>query len=82
MSNEDIISKYQSGFRSLHSTVTALLEATDNWVFNIDRGNVNALSFYLKMAFDTVDHDILLSKMNLYGIQGIALDKSYTTMSR
>ena len=40
LSNEDIISTYQSAFRSLHSTVTALLEATDNWVFNIDRGDV------------------------------------------
>ena len=35
----------------------------------------------LKEAFDTVKHDILLSKMNLFGIQGIALDwfRSYLT---
>ena len=69
-------------FRSLQSTVTALLEATDNWAFNIDRGNVNAVFFLdLKKAFDTVDHDILSSKMNLYRIQGIALDwfRSYLT---
>ena len=82
LSNEDIISTHQSGFRSLQSTVTALLEATDNWAFNIDRGDVNAVVFLdLKKAFDTVDHDILLSKMNLYEIQGIALDwfRSYLT---
>ena len=69
-------------FRSLQSTVTALLEATDNWAFNIDRGNVNAVFFLdLKKAFDAVDHDILSSKMNLYRIQGIALDwfRSYLT---
>ena len=35
-----LISTHQSGFRSLHSTVTALFEATDIWAFNIDRGNV------------------------------------------
>ena len=83
MTNDDIISKQQSAFCSLHSTVTALLEATNNWAFNFDRGNVNAVVFLdLKQAFDSIDHDILLSKMNLHGIQGIALVcfKSYLTI--
>ena len=82
LSSEEIISKQQSGFRSLHSTVTALLEATDSWAFNIDRGYVNAVVFLdLKKAFDTVDHEILLTKMNRCGIQGKTLDwfKSYLT---
>ena len=55
LSEHNIISKSQSGFRSIHSTVTALLEATDSWAFDIDRGNVNAVVFLdLKKAFDTV----------------------------
>ena len=76
LANEENITKRQSGFRSLHSTVTALLEATDSWTFNIDRGDANAVVFLdLKKAFDTV----LLAKLSLYGIQESAYDwfKSY-----
>ena len=45
LSEHNIISKSQSGFRSIYSTVTALLEATDSWAFYVDRGNVNAVVF-------------------------------------
>ena len=60
-----------SGFRSFHSTVTVLLEATDNWAFDLDLGYVNAVVFLnLKRAFDTVNCSMLLSKPNSYEIKG------------
>ena len=62
LEEHNIICKYQSGFRAIHSTVTALLEATDTWAYNIDRGKINVVVFLdLRKAFDTVDHEILLS---------------------
>ena len=45
LSENNIISKSQSGFRSIHSTATALLVATDSWAFYIDRGNVSGVVF-------------------------------------
>ena len=57
LSEHNILSKHQSGFRSFHSTMTALLEATNNWAFNVDHGNINAVAFLdLKKASDTVEH--------------------------
>ena len=80
LSDNNMIAAHQSGFRSLHSTVAALLDASNNWAYNIDKGNVNAVLFLdLKRAFDTVDHGILLSKLSSYGVQGNSLKwfKSY-----
>ena len=44
LEEHDIICKYQSGFHAIHSTVTALLEATDTWTYNIARGKINAVN--------------------------------------
>ena len=53
-SENRLLNNCQSGFCGLHSTVTALLEATNEWAYNIDSGKVNAVMFLdLKKAFDT-----------------------------
>ena len=68
LNDNKLLSSCQSGFRSLHSTITALLEATNSWSVNIDNGFLNSVVFIdLKKAFDTIDHEIILRKMSYFG---------------
>ena len=70
----------QSGFRSLHSTLTALLEATNAWSVNIDNGLLNGVVFIdLTKAFDTIDHEIILRKMSYLGVDQAAINGSRRT---
>ena len=65
----------QFAYRQLHSTITSLISVSDYWYENIDKNNVNiALFLDLKKAFDTVDHEILIRKMKVYGIKDIEVE--------
>ena len=78
----NILFENQFGFRKNNSTVYALMEITEKIKESIDNNKLGCGIFIdLKKAFDTVNHKILLSKLEHYGIRGNLLSwfESYLT---
>ena len=75
LTENSMLSKFQSGFRPKHSTVTALIQMCDNWLENMDNGKLNGVIFLdIKKAFDSINHGILLNKMRTrFGISSTEL---------
>ena len=78
----NILSNWQFGFRSQHSTVHPMVHFT-NFLSDAINKKKHSLAIFcdLKKAFDCCDHTILLSKLEKYGIRGSELlwFKSYLT---
>ncbi|KAL0153117.1 hypothetical protein M9458_051573 [Cirrhinus mrigala] len=75
LQKNDIYEEFQSGFRPHHSTETALVKITNDLLLASDQGCISLLVLLdLSAAFDTIDHDILIDRLQNYaGIQGQAL---------
>ena len=71
----NLLYKHQYGFRANHNCSQPVLHFTEK-VYNAlnQKPSLQTLAIFidLKKAFDTVDHDILLKKMDHYGIRGIS----------
>lgn len=75
LDNNEILFNNQFGFRNAHSTSHALIQITEKIKRCIDSGNYACGIFVdLQKAFDTVEHTILLKKLEFYGIRGLAND--------
>ena len=66
---EDILSKFQCGFRKGFSSQHCLIYMIDKWKKSLDnKGAAGALLTDLSKAFDCLDHGLLIAKLDAYGI--------------
>ena len=75
LNNNNIIHNLQFNFRRHHSTSHILINITENIRMALDKGNIGCGVFVdLQKAFNTVDHQVLLTKLDHYGIRGVSND--------
>ena len=82
LDKHNVLFEKQFGFRSNHSTDHAILSIVDKIQKAIEERNYSCGIFLdFSKAFDTVNHKIILRKLEHYGIRGVANDwfKSYLT---
>ena len=67
---ETKISNFLTGFRKQCSTQYALLRMIENWKTQLNKGNkIGVIIMDLSKAFDTLNHDLLVAKLETYGLE-------------
>ena len=80
LENECILNPNQFGFRKKHSTIDAVTKFISDITTSLDnKESTIAIYLDLSKAFDTINHTLLLKKLDHYGIRGLPLAwfKSY-----
>ncbi len=64
----------QHGYRVRHSTCTALVKMTDDWLMGIDKSLLSgAILLDFTSAFDLIDHKLLIDKLRCYSFGSMAV---------
>ena len=74
LTDNKLLEQQQFGFRSIHSTALAMGKSINQWLMNVNSGELNSVVFLdIKKAFDTVDHGVLLQNLVCHGIKDNSL---------
>ena len=78
----DKFSKYLTGFRKSHNAQHMLLNMIENLKSSLNKRNkIRAIFKDFSEAFDTLDHPLLIAKLEAYGFNSLSLEfmKNYLT---
>ena len=75
LTNTGQICKKQYGFCSNHSCEHAIAQVKGNILKNLE-GNKSTIAVMLDLskAFDTIEHSIMIQKLELFGVRGVCLE--------